>query len=198
MTNTSATGGYLQPTGTAPLEGQALLDFLQAWVVGITTLDGKMVRPRWQPEPPNIPSAGMAWAAIGVGGERKSDTYPAILHDSAGDGSDTLQRNEELSLKCSFYDLGSGGLADSYAARLRDGAAIAQNRESLFTAGFALVSAGEPLAVPSLLRERWLYRVDLDVMLRRQINRTYPVLNILTAGGTEQSDTGLTVPFQTT
>lgn len=184
MPNTSATGGALSPAvSPAPLEGQTLNRFIQQWIVGITGLDGTMVRPRWQAEPPNIPTAGTAWAAIGIT-SRPSDTYPYVRHDPTGLGSDELQRHETLNLLASFYDLGTNGLADNYAALLRDGAAIPQNLEPLTVAGMALVETGDPVAVPSLLKTRWLYRVDLPVSLRRQINRIYPVENLLSSQGT--------------
>lgn len=168
--NTSATGGPLQPAPPGPLEGQDLLRFVQQWIVGITGMDGKLVRPRWQPQPPNIPQAGEAWAAIGIT-SRPSDTYPYV-------NGDYLQRHEVLNLLSSFYDLGYSGQADDLAARLRDGTAVPQNREVLTNAGFALISVGELVAVPSLLKQRWLYRVDLPIVLRREIERIYPVLTL--------------------
>lgn len=183
MSNNSSTGGYLAPAGSpAPLEGQALNRFIQGWVVGITGLAGSMVRPRWQPEPADIPDAGDAWAAIGIT-ERPSDTFPYVGHDPAGgtgDGADNLQRHEMLGVLASFYDLGTNGLADYYASLLRDGAAIAQNRETLETSGFNLIDVGDMTTVPSLLKSRWLYRVDLPFRLRRAIARSYPVLNVET------------------
>jgi hypothetical protein len=173
MTNTSATGGYLAPLSPFPLEGKELLRFIQGWVVGITGLPGKMVRPRWQAEPPNIPQAGTAWAAIGIT-TRPSDTFPYV------DGP-RLQRHELLNILSSFYDLGSGGEADDLVARLRDGAMVPQNREELTRNGFALIETGEIVALPSLLKQRWLYRVDLNVVLRRQIDRNYDVLTLLSS-----------------
>lgn len=178
MSNTSATGGYLLPSSTpAPLEGQSLLRFLQQVIAAITGLDGTLVRPRWQPEPPNIPTAGTAWAAVGIT-SRSSDTYPYVGMNADGLSS-TLQRHEQLDLLCSFYDLGSGGEADNYAALLRDGMAIAQNREALAAGSFKLIEVGDLLAVPSLLKDRWLYRVDLPLSLRRVVQRTYAVESIL-------------------
>src|SRR3979409_241705 len=126
----SSTGGYLIPSGAPPLEGQALLDFLQGVIVGITGLDGTMVRPVWQSEPPNIPDAGEAWCAFRIT-TRPSDKFPYVKHNADGQGADALQRHEELHVLCSFYDLGSGGLADGLCAQLRDGLSIAQNREIL-------------------------------------------------------------------
>lgn len=171
--NTSATGGYLAPIPPDPLEGKELLRFIQQWIVGLTGLDGKMVRPRWQPEPPNIPSAGEVWAAIGITA-RPSDTFPYV-------SGPELQRHELLNVLTSFYDLGSGGQADAMAARLRDGSAVPQNREVLTKNNFALIEVGEIITLPSLLKQRWLYRVDLNVLLRREIVRTYAVLDLVSA-----------------
>src|ERR1700694_2060232 len=127
----SSTGGYLIPSAApAPLEGQALLDFLQGVIVGITGLAGTMVRPVWQSGPPNIPDAGTAWCAFRIT-TRPSSTFPHVKHDPAGQGADALQRHEALHVLCSFYDLGSGGQADGLAALLRDGLSIPQNREIL-------------------------------------------------------------------
>lgn len=185
--NTSATGGPLSPAASpAPLEGKALLRFVQQWIVGITGLDGDMVRPRWQPEPPVIPDAGEAWASVGIG-TRLADTFPQIVHDGAADGgkgADKMQRQEALDVLASFYDLGAGGEADLYASLLRDGMVIAQNREYLLKGGFDLAFSGDLIPAPVIIKTRWLYRVDLPFRLRRQINRTYPVQNLISAAGT--------------
>lgn len=168
----------------APLEGQDLNRFLQQWIVGIVGLAGEMVRPRWQAEPGNIPNAGDAWMAFGIR-ERPSDTFPFVGHkpDVGEFGSNELQRNEELNLLCSFYDLGTNGLADDYCARLRDGVMIEQNRDPLYFAGMGLVDTGEPTPVPSLFKARWLYRVDLRLTVRRLIQRIYAVPSLASAEG---------------
>lgn len=183
MPNNSSTGGYLAPTTPpAPLEGKSLNDFLQALVVGITGLAGDMVRPRWQPEPPNVPTAGDAWASIGVT-SRKPDTYAYTYFDQ---GTETykLQRQETLEVLVSFYDLGSNGLADLYAELWQDGLQVRQNIESLLPAGFAFVETQGAIAVPVILKGRWQYRVDVASTFRRQIDRAYPVLSIVEADGT--------------
>ena len=187
--NTSASGGYLLPAASpAPLEGDALLAFLQGWMVGITGLPGQMVRPRWQTEPPDIPRAGTCWAALGVQ-QRPSDEYPYNAWNSQASAF-VLWRQETLVVLTSFYDTGVGGQADYYAALFRDGTAIAQNREALTLAGFGLVLATTPVTVPSLLKLRWLYRVDLEVTLRRQITRSYPVDTFVAAEGDVYTDGG--------
>lgn len=191
MPNTSATGGFLPPAPLpAPLEGTELLDFIQEWIVGLSGLPGKMVRPSFQVDVPNIPNAGEVWAAFRIG-ERPADTYPYIGHLGGGDGSDRMQRNETLMLLISFYDLGSTGQADKYAALTRDMAVVSQNLEYLLRGDFVLVATGDLQPVPVLVKSRWLYRVDLPVALRRQINRDLAVQNVETAQGVLKTDSGI-------
>lgn len=205
MVNNSSTGGYLAPAAApAPLEGQALLRFFQEIIVGITGIDGTLVRPFWQAEPPDIPDDSNAWAAFKIA-RRPSDEYPFIgrLPYAAEDGNDHLQRHEELDIAVTFYDLGStgpnntGGQADNYAALLRDGLAVPQNREPLFLVGMGLVKIGDLVTVPELLKLRWQYRVDFEFTIRRQIDRVYPVNTIVSATGNLYTDGGLPPqPFQ--
>jgi hypothetical protein len=191
----SSTGGYLTPSSSAPTDDDALVDLLQTVIVGITGLSGMLVRPRWQPEPANLPDYGTNWASLGIT-ERRSNAYPFVEHESPGNGTDTLVNNETFKLETSFY----GPLASTNATYLRDGLAIAQNREQLYLAGISLlVVPTDIIALPSLLKERWLFRVDMPVWFVREIRRTYPVLNLLSAAGVvvgNGAGTGnLTVPF---
>lgn len=196
--NDSSTGGPLAPLPSpapVPLNGLSLNNFLQAWVVGITGLSGTLVRPRWQPEPPIIPLAATAWASIGIQ-NRDGDSFPFVGHDgdgNNGNGLDQIIRNEELDLLCSFYDLGTNGMADFYAELMRDGAIIAQNRAYLQAQNFDLGFVGKIIIVPSLLKQRWMYRVDLPIQVRRQVVRQYPVLNLESIAGSIISDAGVTV-----
>lgn len=185
MTNNSSTGGPLLPNpppAPQPLEGDALMSFLQQWVANVSGLPGTLVRPRWQAEPPNIPNAATAWAALGIT-SRPSDKFPFVGHnvDSQDTPADMLIRHEDLNMLVSFYDLGETGQADFYCAQFRDGIIIAQNREVLELAGFNLVESGDPTALPGILNTRWLYRVDLSVRVRRALVRTYPVLDVESA-----------------
>lgn len=185
-TNTSATGGWMLPNNApAPLEGKALLDKIQETLVALSGIDTKLVRPRFQTEPPNIPDFGNAWLSFGII-RRPSDTNPVIVHDgaaAAGNGQDSFQRQEELRILCSFYDQGSTGEAYMRAGLVRDGLTIPQNMEALQLSGIYLGYTGELTELPSLLKTKWLYRVDLDICFRRQIDRTYRVLNIESAQG---------------
>ncbi len=195
--NDSSTGGPLAPSAaeTAPLTGQGLNRFLQQWIVGLTGLEGSFVRPRAQAQSPDIPTSGEAWCSFGIS-RRRGDAFPFIGHVGDGDGYDQLIRNEQIELLISFYDLGTNGQADTLAELMRDGAVIAQNRAYLQTQNFDLGFVGDLLTVPSLLKSRWLYRVDLSIEVRRQVSRQYPVLNIESIDGTLVSDTGIEVPIE--
>lgn len=173
MANTSATGGYLDPTSDIA-EDDALVDLLQLVVRNMTGLPGASVRPLWQEDPPNLPAVGANWAAIGVTVTR-ADVFAAVKHDATGDGADQLQRQEELTLACRFYGPNAGALA----ARLRDGLQVEQNRAALGAVDMTLVEVGDVVAAPVLIKDKWRNRRDVDVMFRRMVYRTYPVLNLL-------------------
>lgn len=155
------------------------MTIIQNWMVPLVGLAGDKVVVYDQPEPPVIPEAGEAWAAVRVT-IGPADTFPAVTHDPTGDGVDKLQRHELIECLASFYDLGSTGLAQFYMSRFRDGTAIPQNREPLRAATISLGFVGEPVGLPVLFKQRWQYRVDLPFVLRRQVDRVYPVLNVLT------------------
>jgi hypothetical protein len=190
MPNDSSTGGYLLPDGgpTAPLQGAALTAFFQQVFTGLTGLAGSMVRPRWQPVPPNQPDVNSDWMAFGIT-SRRGDTFAYEVHNPAaagGNGQDLMFRNEELEILCSVY----GPDADANASNIRDGLAVPQNREALVLAGMALVECGDIVAVPQLLNAQWFYRLDMPVRFRRSVVQTYSVLHLLSAAGTLYNDNG--------
>ncbi|QIE88045.1 hypothetical protein G5B91_17915 [Pseudomonas nitroreducens] len=176
MANTSASGGYLTPAGAPTPADEALEDILQPMVVGITGLPGKMVRPRWQPGNPKQPEPNVNWCAIGVM-HTKQDANPAIEHDGTGNGADQYQRHQDVILLATFY----GPNAQAYGQLLSDGMYIPQNGEALRALNMAFVEAGDLIAAPDLINQQWVRRYDLRIRLRRKIERTYPVLNILSA-----------------
>ena len=179
MPNTSATGGHLTPTTPAPATDTDLEDILQAVVVGITGLPGRMVRPRWQRVPPRQPEVDEDWCAIGI--ERTTpDGQTARIHDGTGDGSTTSRQHLTLDVLASFY----GPCAEGYAGLLADGLYIAQNREGLLRAGMALIDVAPAVNASDLQNTFWRRRIDLPFRLRRRIDRTYPILNIVKVHGT--------------
>lgn len=177
MANNSATGGYLLPSSTpAPLEAQALRQFLQQIWVNITGLPGTLFFPRWQLEPENLPAVGVDWAAFGIT-DRKNNKFAFIRHVPAiglAPAYDEFQTHEEMEILTSFY----GPNGDFYASLLRDGLYISQNREPLLLNNMGLIDTGDIVTVPALIKEQWLYRYDLMVRIRRQIVRQYAIQDV--------------------
>src|SRR4051812_6180690 len=123
----SKIAGYLGPkVAPAPLEGDPWEDFLHDIIAGVTWLDPKLVRPGWQPRPPNQLEPNINWVGFRAI-NRSADWMPAIVHDDEGDGQDLLQRFEVSTILCAFY----GPEADRYAGYLRDGMFIWQNQAAL-------------------------------------------------------------------
>ena len=160
----------------APLEGRALENFLHNWIAGVTGLPGAMVRPAWQPEPPNLPSVDTDWAAFRVQ-NRSADTFIAEVHSPDVGGYNEIRRHEVLDIKISFY----GPNADNFAHLLREGMQVGQNREILTVNDFGVVGSGDVVPAPELVKDKWYYRADTTIQLRRQIKRIYGVKSILSS-----------------
>ena len=192
MSNTSATGGYLTPSSPAPLYDDALTDALQAMVVGITGLNGTLVRPRWQERPPKMPEPTVDWCAIGVL-NFVQDVYGAQVHSSDGEGSTTLYRTEIIEVLASFY----GPNRTGNAMLMSDGMQINQNWEAIAPVGVAFVEGGAPRQAADLLNNQWVVRSDLQITFRRMVSRTYPILNVLSAHGSIQTDRPSSQDFDT-
>jgi hypothetical protein len=210
----SSQAGYLQPGRTdqfvldtsgaygldhgywtsLQLEGPALEDYIQQFVAGVAGLDGTLVRPRYQPEPPNLPDFSVTWCAVGIVRKRPIGVYGATIHDPVNDGHDLVQRHEDIDVLASFY----GPQCDYYAANLHSGLMIWQNKSALAAVGMAFVEIGEGTRAPEFIKNQWLDRIDKPLWLRRIIQRVYPVLNILEAAGTVTADPGTyTASFDT-
>lgn len=189
--STSATGGYLIPSASNATEDEALRVFFQQMVSGITGMPGTMVRPRWQPEPPNIPAFGTDWAAIGVT-KRTRDVNAYIKHvsqkDSNGNniGTDFVHRTEVLDVLCSFY----GPKCEANSELLAVGLEVDQNREVMQLAGYGLVCVEDATMMADLQNDRWLTRIDLPFQIRRAQLYQYPVLDVIAAQGTIVEDSG--------
>jgi hypothetical protein len=163
--------------GTTPVNDDNLDDFLQAYIVCLTAMEGPTVRPRWQAEPANLPTVGTNWAAFGVTAE-SSDVFAAVQHHSAdGAGFDEMQRQQEMEVLVSFY----GPNARALAQLFRDQLQIGQNREPLTLQDMGLIETGDVLHVPSLVNEKYLHRADINFRIRRRVVRQYPVLDLLVA-----------------
>lgn len=176
----SNVAGYLLPDAApAPLQDDALEDFLGDVVAGITGLDrDKLIFPRWQEDPPVLPDRSVTWCAIGVS-DQGADSYAYV--ETASDGTSENQvRHETLIILASFYGPQSGAIS----AMFRDGLQVDQNREELDRAGFGIIDASGPTKAPEKIKEKWLQRSDITWRTRREIRRFYPVLSLLSAHGT--------------
>lgn len=190
MANDTSTAGFL--TSAIP-DDKALRDFFQVMIKGITGLDGTLVRPSWQPNPPKQPVNGTNWCAFGWK-VVKADANAEIktnLNGLAG----ILTRNEDLEVLATFY----GSSAYGYAAILRDGLEIAQNRDTLRANGIAFKGEDGIVHNPELINDVWYDRQDLTLKFSREINRVYGILSFEDASGLIVTDNidPLTREFET-
>ena len=190
MPNSSATGGYLLPGSTTPVQDDPFEDLLGGLIAGISGIARGMVRPRWQPTPPAMPSIATNWCAFGIT-EIDADWSAATTHIPDGDGVDEVVRHDTVRILASFYGPSAYGLA----AQVRDGLWVPQNFDAIRMAGIALLECDRIRTASDLLNERFVRRVDLDILLRRAVVRTYPILNLLSAQGAFALDRGVVQPF---
>lgn len=166
------------PTTSTTLDDDALEDFFQAWIVALTGLAPDLVRPRWQPDPPNIPDESVDWCAFGI--QRQTpDTYAAEIHLPEFSGHMETRRHETLDCLTTFYGPNSG----SFASLLKDTMQVQANLEYLTLAGMGFVSSGDIASVPELVKEKWQRRKDLPFVIKRQVVRDYAVPSILVGVG---------------
>lgn len=191
MNNTSATGGFLQHS---PAQGQHQLeDVLHDVFTGITGFADELVRPRWQPDPPEVPEPDVNWCAFGIT-QFDPANFPEIRHHGEGDGHDELVDYEELQVLVSFY----GPLHMVNARALRRGLHVQQNRALLRPAGLAFVKAGVITPVPELVALGWRARADVSLTFRLETKSCFTVLHLLKTEGGLTTETGngggITVP----
>jgi hypothetical protein len=171
---------YLTPDiSLTPIYDEALEDVFQANVAGITATDPTLVRPRWQPEPPNQPAFTTDWVAMGVSVTAQDwGVYqahdPTIVTTPPGSGGDRVERDEFLELLLSFY----GPNCHARMAQWRDGIMIEPNRWELYTYGIKLVEVMDPVYLPALLKETNVKRVDLRANFARRIKRVYAIQSV--------------------
>jgi hypothetical protein len=183
-TNDSGTGGYiLDRPYPATLSGAEMTAVLQVMVAQLAGLPPHLVRPRWQPVPPTQPAVDETWAAVGVT-QVEADEYPYFAHDGVtrlpgmpGPGVDHMQRHATVTVMVSFY----GPEAEDAAASIRDALYVMQNMEPLGAINAKLLAVHDIQRAPELINQQFIDRVDVIIELRRQIERTYPIMNIESA-----------------
>lgn len=106
--------------------------------------------------------------------------------DSDADGNTVSQRHENLDVSCAIY----GPDALEIYGLIRDGLQIQTNLEALRFANMGFVEVAPARHLPDLVNERWYNRVVTNVFFRREIQRRYPIVTILSASGTIHTVTG--------
>lgn len=182
LPKTSATGGFILPSSTTQLpKNLTFTQFIQTLLVGISGLPGELVRPDWQPNPPKRPDINTNWMAFGV-----SESDPTInsflgnVKNSDDSISYVSQRHEKFTVKCAIYGPAS---LDNYRL-LRDGFQVPQNVDAMTSAQMGLVEVGRAIRNPELIDERWYDRWECFISMRYETQRTYPVLTLVSVGGT--------------
>lgn len=174
----SATGGYMAPTSSQPLPGGlTLTQFIQSVIVGISSYNGTLVRPKWQANPPKQPSIETDWIAFGIANILPdANAYTNLRQD----GTYELQRQETMDIQVAFY----GPNAAENISIFRDGFQVTQNLEALLSAGMGFKGISSAIRGPDLLNERWVERYETVLTLVRLVQRVYPVLSFASASGT--------------
>lgn len=191
MSNTSATGGFLQEQST-PLGITELEDLWHDTIGGITGLDNTLVRPSRQLDPAQQPDALTDWCAFDIV-RVSSDPWLDVAHVSTGQGNDSVVDHDRYEVGAVFY----GPSADTLAGLLRRGLYVWQNRSALRSVGIALQSVGDPVTVPELDSMVWRQRVDLSARFIVESRGSYAVLNLLRSTGDILGDDGTAVAFDT-
>lgn len=180
---TSATGGYLIQSQDSLPGNLTLEQYIQQIFVGMTGLSGTMVRPKWQKNAPTMEATPEDnFMTFGVTEVRPdANSYQETKEIEGEPGSVTrMQRHEELNILCSFY----GVNARTNAALLRDGFEISQNRDALRAGKMGLKEVSPIFNIPELKGQVWFQRADMNIVLRRQVDKTFSVLALVGAAGT--------------
>lgn len=175
MANDSTVAGYLVPV-QSPIYGDALDDVLHDVIAGITGIAGNLIRPRWQPEPPNQPDLNTDWVAFGIN-NTEEDIFAFTREDANGLGTSIVERDEKLYYLISFYGPDSTINEKQFSAAIQ----LAQNRDALTAQNIGFVEMQKPVVLPALLKEKWVRRIDATLVLRRRVGWTFQVRTVASA-----------------
>jgi hypothetical protein len=126
-----------------------------------------------------MPAFGTDWVAFGIM-STEVDFDPWLGNDPHGNnglGQLKLQEHQIDTIMCSFY----GDNAGQYASFFRRGFFIWQNRAVLRANACGLVEIKSMNHAPELYMNQWVNRIDVDLVLRREVRYNYNVATIIGA-----------------
>jgi len=169
---------YLQPvTSSAPPRGLSLVQFLQTVVVGVSGLDGTLVRPLWQRKPPKNPDVDVNWIGMGIDAMTPEGPFGYLGVNS--DDETISQRHELLEVSLHIYGPDAIDIVDL----IRDGFQVPNNLEALRSVNMGFVESGLIRHLPDLVNEQWIDRALMSLFFRREIQRVYPIATLMSASG---------------
>jgi len=181
---------YLAALQPGVLDDDALTDFIQSWLVGITGLPGQYVRPRWQQEPPEIPPNNVTWMEFGIRGRARDFdafvTHFAATTNPVAPAYELVFRSEGLDVDCIIY----GPNSDAVTTAMAGATKVEQNLWPLAAQGIRFGSMGDPIAAPEKIKQKWVRRNDIRVSLRRAVSLRYPVQDLESVQVTVATGTG--------
>lgn len=168
----STVAGFLAPVSW-PIYDDPLDDFLHVFFTALSTLPGQLVRPRWQPEPPNMPGFTTNWLAWGITDIEEDRFAHQEEVPAAGPLPDLLlvSRDELLNTLLSFY----GPKAGQLAKQVSNSVQLGQNRAYLRAQSMTVVEVMGQFRVPALFKEKWVPRVDMRIVFRRRATSSYQI-----------------------
>ncbi len=172
VTGSSTAAGFIAPI-SAPIYDDPLDDFLHTFLRVLSGIPGQFVRPRWQPEPPNLPAFTQNWLAWGIT-ELEEDRF-AYQGQSAE--SATVERDELLTMLISYYGPAATQIAKQVSASIQ----LGQNRAYLQDQSMTVIEVYGAIRIPALLKEKWVPRVDQRVRFRRRATWAYNIKTIQSA-----------------
>lgn len=191
-TGPDGAGRYLTPVSADPTSDWDLTDQLNELIAGVGQIDPNLVIPADQPDPPPTPGRTTNWASFRVTSTPGQAGAAYVAHDAAGDeglGVDVLTDYEILVVLVSFY----GPACERLARFFRDGLGVIQNWEQPRGWGMTPLSVGDVVGLQEQINDVWYRRADIEVRIRRRVQRTYRVRTIVEAEITIGSDAGPTV-----